>query len=181
MVCTTLRAQGLPIWRIQPSASARSHDGEIISMALAPLETALEHGLVPLVFGDVSLDEVRGGTIISTETVFFYLAQHLQVREIFLLGDVDGVFDETGTVIPLITPALLPEVERLLGASAGTDVTGGMAAKVRSMLALVQRVPNLSIRIMGGDPNQIAGVLFGQAAFGTLIRADAPPAGADRD
>ncbi|MCK6577969.1 MAG: hypothetical protein L6Q98_07670 [Anaerolineae bacterium] len=172
LVSATLRAQGMPVWRIQPSASARSTGGEIVDMALQPIRAALEHQLVPLVYGDVSLDDQRGGTIISTETVFFYLARHLPVDEILLLGDVDGVFDQTGAIIPVITPALLPQIEAALGGSAGTDVTGGMAAKVRHMLNLVSTVPRLSIRIMGGNPAQIAAVLTGREAHGTLIRLD---------
>jgi len=172
LVTSTLRAADLPIWRIQPSASAYSRDGELMSMAVAPIESALANGLMPLVYGDVSLDETRGGTIISTETVFFYLAQHLSVDQILLLGDVEGVYDSQGVTIPLITPMLLPTIESALGGSAGTDVTGGMASKVRHMLRLVTAVPSLSIRIMGGDPDLVRAALLGQAQPGTLIKAD---------
>ena len=91
LMAKTLDEAGVPVWRFQPSASALSSDGVLVSLALHPIRHALEHGLVPLVYGDVSLDDVRGGTIISTETVFFYLARHLRVTRIFLLGDVDGV------------------------------------------------------------------------------------------
>lgn len=171
LVRATLRAADLPIWHFQPSASAVSHDGEIVSMTADNVRAALDHALVPLVYGDVSLDDVRGGTIISTETVFFYLAKQLPVDQILLLGDVEGVYDESGAIIPVITPARFSEVQRALGGSAGTDVTGGMAAKVRQMLELVAALPRLSIRIMGGDSGAIAGALRGED-HGTLIRAD---------
>jgi isopentenyl phosphate kinase len=170
-----LQDAGLPVWRIQPSASAYSHDGVIVRLAIDPFREGLAHGIVPLVYGDVSLDETRGGTIISTETIFFYLARHLPVSQILLLGEVEGVYDQAGQVIPTITPANLSAVEEALGGSAGTDVTGGMETKVRDMVALVQLVPGLTIRIMDGTrPELLHRALMRQAEPGTLI-ANTPP------
>ena len=170
LMAQTLDAAGVPVWRMQPSASALSRDGVITEMALEPIRQAFDHDLVPLVYGDVALDAVRGGTIISTETIFTYLAQHLPVQQILLLGEVDGVYDLNGTVIPTITPETLPAVERALGGSAGTDVTGGMATKVRDSLALVQAISGLSIRIMNGAlPGLLQATLLDQAQPGTLI------------
>lgn len=166
----TLQAAGVPVWRIQPSASAVSRDGELVSMALNPLQAALEHGLVPLVYGDVALDTVRGGTIISTETIFFYLSRHFPVRRILLLGEVEGVYNRDGRIIPAITPASFDAVKPALGGSAGTDVTGGMETKVRDMLALAQRVSGLEIRIMDGrQPGLLRDTLLSQAEPGTRI------------
>lgn len=172
LVANSLFEASVPVWRLQPSASARSTNGVLVEMALAPLQAALEHGLVPLVHGDVALDDTRGGTIISTETIFFYLAQHLPVDQILLLGEVEGVYDHNGVVIPEITPANYDAIESALGGSAGTDVTGGMETKVRDMLALVKSLPNLSIRIMDGrEPGLLERTLLGQAHPGTLLRA----------
>jgi isopentenyl phosphate kinase len=176
LMAKALHAAGVPVWRFQPSASALSSDGTLIAMMHTPIQHALAHRLVPLVYGDVSLDEKRGGTIISTETIFFFLARHLSVERIFLLGEVDGVYDDTGAVIPRITPATLPTVERALGGSAGTDVTGGMETKVRDMVALTQTVPHLEIRIFNGTtPGLIEAALLGTAPPGTLISADLSP------
>ena len=172
LMAKTLDEAGVPVWRMQPSASALSRDGVLISMAVEPIRQAFEHSLVPLVYGDVSLDEVRGGTIISTETVFFYLARHLPVQRVLLLGEVDGVYDQFGKMIAKITPQTLPTVEAALGGSAGTDVTGGMETKVRDMVALVETVPNLTIRIMNGtQPGLLEAALLDQVQPGTLITA----------
>ena len=140
-------------------------------MSTEPIRRALQHHLVPLVHGDVAFDDTRGGTIISTETIFFFLARVLPVERILLLGEVEGVYD-TLHVIPTITPQTLPEVERALGGSAGTDVTGGMETKVRDMVALVQEAPQISIRIMNGQqPDLLRDTLLKRAAPGTLICA----------
>lgn len=173
LMAKTLQTAVVPVWRMQPSASALSHDGVLTAMALDPIRQALDHGLVPLVYGDVALDEVRGGTIISTETIFFYLARHLPVKRILLLGEVEGVYDQVGAVIPQITPTTLPAIETALGSSAGTDVTGGMKTKVRDMVALVEAVPDLTIRIMNGvQPGLLEAALLEQVEPGTLIRAE---------
>jgi isopentenyl phosphate kinase len=172
LVAKTLRAAEIPVWRLQPSASAMAVDGKIAHLSYEPIKQALEHGLVPLVYGDVSLDTIRGGTIISTETIFFYLAHHVPVQQILLLGEVSGVYDQNGAVIPEITPANIVAIESALGGSSGVDVTGGMETKVRDMLALVQTVPNLTIRIMDGtQPDLLRQTLLGEAQSGTVIRS----------
>jgi isopentenyl phosphate kinase len=173
LMSEALESAGVPVIRIQPSASAHCHDGAIIDMAVQPVAAALEHGLVPLVHGDVALDDVRGGTIISTESVFFFLAQHLPVDEVLLLGEVEGVYDREKRVIPEITPNNLASVEAVLGGSAGTDVTGGMETKVRDMAALVQQRPHMRIQIMSGmTSGLLACALNGEAVVSTVIRAD---------
>ena len=82
---------GVPVWSVQPSATARCRDGELIALDDRPISEALEHGLVPLVYGDVAVDEVRGGTIISTEEIFAWLARRLKPDRIVLAGAVPGV------------------------------------------------------------------------------------------
>ncbi|MCL4247666.1 MAG: isopentenyl phosphate kinase family protein [Anaerolineae bacterium] len=172
LTAKALWAAGVPVIRIQPSASVRSRDGVVVEMAVAPVRAALAHGLAPLVYGDVALDEMRGGTIVSTETIFFYLARRLPVDEILLLGNTDGVYATDGSLIEAITPANLADVEAALGGSAGTDVTGGMETKVRDMVALAQTQPGLRIRIMNGvTPGLLAATLAGAAAPGTLIHS----------
>lgn len=168
----TLRAAGLPVWRIQPSASARAYDGVLTGMELYPLKRAIQNGLIPLVHGDVALDEVRGGTIISTETIFTYLVAQLNVRQVILAGEVDGVYDTEGRVIPEITPANFDAVRPALGGSGGVDVTGGMLTKVTDMLALVQNRPGLRVRIINGlREGVLLNCLTGDETEGTLIHA----------
>jgi isopentenyl phosphate kinase len=164
---------GLPAMRFQPSATAVSRRGEIISMELAPLKAALRNGILPVVYGDVCFDTELGGTITSTETIFMYLAAVLPVERIFLLGEVDGVYDQAGSVISRITPSNLAAVEQALGGSAGVDVTGGMESKVRDMVALAQAKTGLQIRIFNGKtPDLLLETLAGRAEPGTLITAD---------
>jgi isopentenyl phosphate kinase len=173
LVMAALAEAGLPVIGFQPSASARAANGEIESMETGLIAEALDRGLVPLVHGDVAFDRVRGGTILSTETVFTYLAAHLHPARILLLGDTEGVYDAAGGIIPRITPHNIDSYAAALGGSGGTDVTGGMAAKVRGMLSLVGQHPGMEICIAGGGPGQIAAALRGDSGIGTVISASA--------
>lgn len=169
LVMQTLMKHQLPIWRIQPSASVVAQSGEIVSMAMEPIAHAVEHQLIPLVYGDVAIDLQLGGTIISTETLFFYLAKHLPVSRIILMGEVDGVLDENGDVIPEITLGNYAKISDLLGGSRGTDVTGGMRTKVEGMLQLARQCPKLQIHIINGKvPNTLL-QLANNIPVGTLI------------
>ena len=172
LVIEALYAEGLPIFPVSPSASAHCVDGELLNMDDIRIQAALERGLIPLVHGDVAFDDVRGGTIISTEAVFFYLAEVLRPTQILLLGETEGVYDATGQIFPKITPGNFTQVAAALGGSGGVDVTGGMASKVRTMLALTQRLSGLQIYIFGGNaPGQIEAALMGESP-GTLISAE---------
>lgn len=150
MVTDALHDAGVPVLRIQPSASTHCDDGSIIEMALAPIRNAMESGLVPLVYGDAAFDATLGGTIISTEDIFGYLAAHLHPKRILLAGIVEGVFDRDGHVIPEITKKNFEVCENALGDSHGKDVTGGMLSKVKIMLALCEDIPGLETRIFSG-------------------------------
>lgn len=169
LVVDAARAAGLPVLNLPPSASAVCRDGVLATMAVDPLAAALAHDLVPLVFGDVALDEVRGGTIVSTEDVFRYLAAILRPERILLAGIEAGVLAHWpgGEVVPALDPG---STLGNIGGSHAADVTGGMAGKVREMLALAEAVPGVSVRIFSGAiPNLVYSALLDEARPGTGI------------
>jgi isopentenyl phosphate kinase len=145
---------GVPMVAMQPSASAMCRDGKLIRLASEPAQTALAHNLVPLVFGDVSFDETRRMTIVSTEMIFAYLAPILKPARIVLAGIVDGVFtgdplkNPDAQLIREITPANFSRIEANLSGSHGVDTTGGMLTKVKGMLALIEREPGITARVI---------------------------------
>ena len=113
-----------------------------------------------MVFGDVVIDKELGATIFSTEELFSYLVNVLHPNRILLAGKERGVFldyPRNQDLISLITPDTYPSVSNKINASASTDVTGGMASKVKSMLDLITLDENLSIDIFSGEE---AGNLF---------------------
>lgn len=167
LVVDAAREAGLPVINFPPSASAVCREGVIVSLAVAPIEAALAHDLIPLVQGDVAVDEVRGGTIVSTEDVFRYLAPRLRPQRILLAGIERGVLTHwpEGEIISRITDA-----PPFVGGSHAADVTGGMAAKVRETLAMVAAVPGCEALIFSGDePGLVERALRGEPVPGTVI------------
>jgi isopentenyl phosphate kinase len=180
IVADTFLAAEVPVLTVQPSASACCREGRLVELDVRPIREALRHGLVPLVYGDVALDEKRGCTIVSTEQVFAFLARHLRPARMVLVGEVGGVYDDdplanrNAARIPRITPATLYGLEAQLGSSHGVDVTGGMLAKVREMIDLVaqggtKRVHLISGRCEGALTRALLDVAPGE---GTLIEPD---------
>jgi isopentenyl phosphate kinase len=180
LVVDALWDAGVPALRLQPSASAHCRNGELLALDDRPLIAALRNGLAPVIHGDVALDDVRGGTIISTEEIFGWLAPRLHPQRIVLVGEVAGVLTadpssgNKGEVIAEITPATLPLLNEALGGSRGVDVTGGMVAKVAQMVNLVQTTPSLAcVQVITGlAPGLLQRVLVDPTArAGTRIVA----------
>jgi isopentenyl phosphate kinase len=150
LVTDQLIAARVPVQSFAPSASARCGDGVLTYLDVRPIGVALDHGIVPLVFGDVAIDEVLGGTIVSTEDLFVYLADHFRPARILLVGETDGVLRSDGDMIPFITPATFARLGHVLSRSGGVDVTGGMAQKIARMVELVEARPGTEVHILSG-------------------------------
>jgi isopentenyl phosphate kinase len=170
LVLSELVLLDIPVFRIQPSASIKAKNRHIQTMNTDLIITALNHNLVPLIHGDVAYDEQLGGTIVSTETIFTYLVQHLNVSRIILLGEVDGVFDSNGDIVAHITSKSIETLKSALGGSSGVDVTGGMYQKVSDMLTLAQGNTELNIIIANGKtPNMLIDLICHNKRLGTRI------------
>lgn len=161
MVADALLTEGVPVVSIQPSASAKCHQRELVEMSIDPVVELLHHGLIPLVYGDVAIDDAQGCAIVSTEQIFNYLALRLCPQRIIMAGEVSGVYsgdpqrDSVVRLIPEITSRNYAEVERLLTGSFGVDVTGGMLGKIKSLFALATEQPNLVVHIITGRRNHV--------------------------
>ena len=178
MVTDAMLSEGIPVVSLQLSASARCHDGELVKMSVDPIVDLLAHGTVPLVYGDVALDDVRGCTIVSTEQIFIHLAQSLRPQRVVMAGEVAGVYsgdphrDSIVRLVPEISSRNYADVEHMLSTSFGVDVTGGMLDKVKSLFGLVAEQPNLEVRIITGRRNQLIehALVNPELSEGTLLR-----------
>lgn len=174
---------GVPAMSIQPSASAITVSRSLAGMSVDPIVYLLNAGVVPVLHGDVALDRAQGAAIISTETVFAYLAPILRPRRIVLVGEhavftADPHRSAEAVRIPVVDDSNIEAVLGQAGASHGVDVTGGMASKVAAMWKLVLAVPGLDVQLVGPDPVAVAWALRGDvSSVGTIIRRAAPHLG----
>jgi isopentenyl phosphate kinase len=175
IVIQALSQAGLPVMAFPPSAGIITRDQVIQSWNTQPIELALYHGLIPVVYGDVIFDTRLGGTILSTEAVFQHLARVLSPAKILLAGLDTGVYlDEQHIeqIVEEITPATMQAILPALSTSAAVDVTGGMRSKVSMMVSLVSENPALKVHIFSGlEPGNLREALSTQTPqFGTRIQ-----------
>jgi isopentenyl phosphate kinase len=158
-VVERLRERGVPALPVHPlSVGARDGDGDL-TLPLASVEAMLGEGFVPVLHGDVVAHAGEGVTVVSGDELVVRVAEGVGADRVGLCSTVPGVLDSMGDVVPRITA--FEDVSDALGESDATDVTGGMAAKVRALLAL-----ETPAHVFG--PDALSAFLRGEAA-GTRI------------
>lgn len=167
-----LHKMKIPAIALPPSANVIASDGKVSIWETTSISMALAAGLVPVIYGDVTFDEIRGGTILSTEDLFEHLSRALNPQRILLAGLEAAVWEDFPArtrKVETITPLTFSEISEGVGKAAGADVTGGMESKVTQMLELVQQNPELKIQIFSGtEPGNIVRALTGET-LGTWI------------
>ncbi|MDS0283135.1 isopentenyl phosphate kinase [Haloarcula onubensis] len=154
-VVAALAERGVPAVPVHPfSAASRGADGRL-DLPTAQVRTMLAEGFVPVLHGDLVAHRGEGATVLSGDELVVELAPAVDADRVGVCSTVPGVLDETGAVIDSVSA--FDEVASALGGSDATDVSGGMAGKVRALLALdspahVFGPDALSAFLAGGDP-----------------------------
>jgi len=175
IVMESLAQAGLPVITFSPCSQVTTRNHQVIQWEMTGINTALKNGLLPLVYGDVVFDLQIGGTILSTEDLFEYLAAELKPERILLAGIEPGIwqdFPDRSEIFKRITPHHLPSIDKHLAASISPDVTGGMRSKVYSMLNLIESGYCHEVCIFSGqEDNSIFDAINGDCT-GTTICLD---------
>ena len=172
-VMNALREADIPAMALPASASVSAKDGKVAAWNVEPIQRALSNGILPVVYGDVIFDDIRGGTILSTEDLFMHLARELRPQRILLAGLEDGIYADFPVrkhKVEVVTSESFIELSASIGASAGTDVTGGMDSKVRQMLELIEEVESLSVQLFSGNIEGALEKALRGEKLGTLIQ-----------
>ena len=167
LVIDALLQAKVPACSLPPSGWMVARAGRPATTNLAPLYLALDRGWVPVVCGDVVMDQVFGSAIVSTETVFDALVTRLRrrghvIRRLLWLGETEGVYDATGKTISTIDLQSYRAVLESVDAPAGTDVTGGMMLRLATARSLARRGIESWIG-NGVVPGRLAAALHGFA------------------
>ena len=135
-ILTRLHERSVPAVPVHPlSLSARPAgvDGDL-DLPTGSMETLLAEGFVPVIHGDGVATTGAGVTVVSGDELVVEVAERFDADRVGLCSTVPGVLNDAGAVIPEITS--FEDVAEYLGGSDATDVSGGMAGKVRELLAL---------------------------------------------
>ena len=165
-------SEKLPAVSFRPMSHITAEKGKIKNSFFEPILLALEQGLIPVVYGDIIWDLEWKSTVFSGETTLNALGIYLQkkgylVKKIIELCNVDGVLDSQGKVIPHINKPLWNEIKSSVGASADTDVTGGMRHKIEAALDLAKS--GISTHIINGNSSGVLIDAINKKSVGTTI------------
>jgi isopentenyl phosphate kinase len=133
-VLARLQERGVPAVPVHPFSVGRRDAAGTLSLPLEQVATMVDEGFVPVLHGDGVVHEGEGVTILSGDEVAVRLARDLDADRVGMVSTVPGVLDESGDVVERIEH--IEDVAAVLGGSDATDVTGGMAGKVRTLLDL---------------------------------------------
>ena len=159
----------MPLLSFPPSASLLASGKQIVSWDIQPLQKALAAGLISVVYGDVVFDEELGGTIFSTEELFFHLASRLRPSRVLLAGKEVAVFaDYPANQAPVRNLDKNAPLEDFLKKSESQDVTGGMRSKVAEMQALCRQTGARVEIFAANHPGELLSALNGLHS-GTII------------
>ena len=175
IVVHSLQAAGVPAISFPPSTQVITNNHKISIWETTQIQLSLENGLVPVIFGDTVFDSTIGGTILSTEELFFHLAEIIPPTRILLAGIEEGVwsgYPHRDEIIKTITPSNYSLIKSQLHSSASVDVTGGMTTKIESMLNLIKIHPNLSIHVFSGRTRGNLSTVLSGSNLGTEISND---------
>ena len=164
---------GIPAVSVCPSNSLVTDHRKAFRWFSDVFEEYLKHGMFPITGGDVIVDTSQGCTIWSTEEVLAFFAtvfieRGWNVRGMYHVVEVDGVYDLEKKVVELITKESWKELQKAVTATKGFDVTGGMALKVQESLELAEK--GVSSYILSGLLlNNLKNALTGKMFKGTQI------------
>jgi len=172
LVVSALLAEGLPAIPLPPISCFTTKGKRISRAFLGPLKALLALGAMPVLYGDVVLDEELGFTILSGDQIAAYLALALGAERVVLCLRVPGVFtrnpeeDPSAELIERLRPEDVKHVET--GRLRVADVTGGMRKKLEEM-APVAAAGIPVFFTSPRPPGNLARALKGERAVGTLL------------
>ena len=171
-VCETFIEMGLPTIAVPASSFITATDKRITEGNLEVVfKKYLNKGFIPVIYGDVVLDDDLEFCVISGDQIIQYLAVNLNPEQVILGTDVDGVYDKNpkthddAKFFDKFTS--LEDLDTLEGTT-NVDVTGGMVGKIKELLYLADL--GIESKIINAEvEDNIFKVLTNEKIKGTVI------------
>lgn len=153
LVLSFLSKMGVPVIGMSPHAFVKQSNKQLIALNHTLVSDFINKGFIPVLYGDMVLDNATGGSIISGDVIVSYLAKKLKARQVIFLSDVDGICDSDPKLNP--KAKLIPEVNnnnlrKVLNGTAVSnknDTTGQMSGKI---LNIKQHLSGVLVYIVNG-------------------------------
>lgn len=171
LICEAFIEENLPVVAIPASSFMSATNKRITQGNLNYFERYLEKGFIPVIYGDVVLDDELEICVISGDQLIQYLAKNLNPDLVVLGTDVDGVYNKNpkthDDAIFFDKFSSLEDLDTLEGTT-NVDVTGGMVGKIKELLYLADL--GIESKIINAETkNNIFKVLENKEVKGTII------------
>ena len=170
-ICEAFIDEGIPAIAVPASGFITATDKRITEGDLDLFRRYLDKGFVPIIYGDVVLDDEREFCVISGDQLIQYLAKNLNPDVVVLGTDVDGVYNKNPKThedaIFFEKFSSLEDLDTLEGTT-NVDVTGGMVGKIKELLSLADL--GIESKIINAEvEDNIFKVLEDKEVKGTVI------------
>lgn len=170
-ICDTFIQYDLPAIAIPASSFITANNKRIVDGNLDLFKKYLNKGFIPVIYGDVVLDDDLEFSVISGDQIIQYLSLNLNPERVVLGTDVDGVYNknpkthEDAIFFDKFTS--LKDLDTLEGTT-NIDVTGGMIGKIKELLYLADL--GIESKIINAEvEDNIFKVLENKEVKGTII------------
>lgn len=160
IVVNALIRKGVPAVSFHPATFLKQKNRKPAKINDTILKEYLKKGFVPVTHGDVVLDDASITSIVSGDRLMEHFGKTIAGRIVFV-SDVDGLLAGRGSrrkLIKKVGKHNFGEVLKIAGASQHTDVTGGMAGKIKNLMRLKIR----SIIVNGNYPKRVENAITGR-------------------
>ena len=170
-ICEAFIDEGLPVVAIPASSFMRATNKRITDGNLDSFKRYLEKGFIPVIYGDVVLDDELEICVISGDQLIQYLAKNLNPDMVVLGTDVDVVYNKNpkthDDAIFFDKFSSLDDLDTLEGTT-NVDVTGGMVGKIKELLYLADL--GIESKIINAEvEDNVFKVLENEKVKGTVI------------
>jgi len=164
----------IPAVSVAPSCGFLTDNGRIKSSDCTLVERMMKMGFTPVLYGDVTIDDKLGFTVLSGDQLVSYLALKFNASRVVLGIDCDGLYDadpkadKNAKMFQHLTLNELKALEGRLAKPTNADVTDGIRGKVRELLPTAEKGIPVSI-VNGAKVGRVYKALVGERVEGTLI------------
>lgn len=162
LIVEKLAERGVPAISLPPATLGYQKNRRIADFNHELVLKFSEKHFLPVLYGDMLLDEEFGGSVCSGDQIISYLSKWAD--EVIFATDVDGVLVE-GKPVEKITKENLEDVLKHVGGSEATDVTGGMRGKLEEAIGSGRK----TYVVNGRHPERVEALLRGEKTICTEI------------
>jgi isopentenyl phosphate kinase len=162
-VVDALLKNGVPAVAVPAASIGKLSNGRITKMDSSIVLSLLSSGFLPVLHGDMMLDDKKGGAVCSGDQLVSYFGKGAE--RVILGTNVDGIIAD-GKVVPEINGANLQSVLSHVKGAETADVTGGMRGKLEELL----RMGKPAYIANALHPERIEKLLRGEKAICTVVK-----------